>query len=218
MRVVFTRHAETYANTEGRFQGQMAAPAFGLSQRGREQAIALKNRFSTEGLVPTHFYTSPLQRCKETASVLTGLWRKEATNWDDLMERRTGIVTGLTLEEAKQRHPEVDFGPETARQLVGVPGAESSSECKERGRRVIRLVLQDHSSDAVVVMVSHGGILQHIISAMLDSPRAWNIEIRNTAVFDFWVDSTRWHDDGASLQDMMLWRIGCFNDASHLIP
>ena len=66
-------------------------------------------------------------------------------------------------------------------------------------------------------MVSHGGILRHIIPALLGTPRSWAIDIGNTAVFDFRVDSTHWDEEGDALLNPELWRIERFNDTSHLI-
>ena len=214
MRLVFVRHAETRANAENRFQGQTPPPAFGLSPTGWEQAGALKRRFECEGFAPTHFYCSPLQRCLDTASVLAGLWAVEPTSWDDLQEIDVGIVGGLTLDEAKRKYPGVDLGEGGT---SSIPGAEPLRSRKERAERVVRTVLRDHDDDAVVLMVSHGGILRHIIPALLGTTRNWGIDIGNTAVFDFEIDSTRWDEGGDALLDPDLWHIKRFNDASHLI-
>jgi broad specificity phosphatase PhoE len=214
VRLVFVRHAETRANAENRFQGQAPPPAFGLSPAGWEQAAALKKRFESEGFTPTHFYCSPLQRCLDTASVLAGLWQVEPVAWDDLQEIDVGIVQGLTWDEAKRKYPNIDLGE---RGTISVPGAELLQTRKERAERVVRTVLRNHDDDAVVLMVSHGGILIHIIAALLGSPRCWEIDIGNTAVFDFQVDSTRWDESGDALLNPELWRIDRFNDASHLI-
>ena len=214
MRLVFVRHAETRANAENRFQGQAPPPAFGLSPAGWEQAAALKRRFESEGFAPTHFYCSPLQRCLDTASVLAGLWQVGPVAWDDLQEIDVGIVQGLTLDEAKQKYPGVDLGE---RGISSIPGAEPSRSRRERSERVVRTVLRDHDDDAVVLMVSHGGILRHIIPALLGTQRCWAIDIGNTAVFGFEVASTRWDEGGNALHNPELWRIESFNDTSHLI-
>ncbi len=213
MRLVFVRHAETYANVEYRFQGQTPPPAFGLSPTGWEQAAALRGRFDSEGFAPTNFYCSPLQRCLDTASAMAGLWAVEPVKWDDLMEIGMGIVEGLTLDEARRQYPGLDL---EERGTSSIPGAEPLRERRERGERVVQTVLRDHDDDAVVLMVSHGGILKHVLSALLGTPRYWGIDVGNTAIFDFQIDSTRWGEGGGALMNSRLWRINRFNDASHL--
>ena len=214
MRLVFVRHAETRANAERRFQGQAAPPAFGLSPAGWEQAEALRRRFESEGFAPTHFYHSPLQRCVDTASVLAGSWEVEPEPWDDLQEIDVGVVQGLTWDEAKRKYPDVDLGEMSS---VDVPGAEPLRSRRERAERVVEKALRDHDDDAVVLVVSHGGILRHVVPALLGAPRSWAIDIGNTAVFDFRVDAARWDEGGEALLNPELWRIESFNDASHLI-
>ena len=150
----------------------------------------------------------------DTASVLAGLWQVAPVAWDDLQEIDVGIVQGLTLDEAKRKYPGVDLGDSgTSR----IPGAEPLRSRRERSERVVRTVLRDHDDDAVVLMVSHGGILRHIIPALLGTQKCWAIDIGNTAVFGFEVASTRWDESGDALLDPELWRIDRFNDASHLI-
>lgn len=214
MRLVFVRHAETRANAEQRFQGRAPPPAFGLSPTGWGQAEALRGRFEAEGFAPTHFYHSPLQRCVDTASVLARLWEVRPEPWDDLQEIDVGIVEGLTWDEAVRKFPGVDLGEMSS---VGIPGAEPLRSRRERAERVVQMVLRDHDDGAVVLMVSHGGILRHIVPALLGAKRCWAIDIGNTAVFDFSVDSTRWDEGGDAMLNPELWRIERFNDVNHLI-
>ena len=216
MRLILVRHAETLANAEGRIQGQIPPPAFGLSPEGKEQAERLRERFEKEELRPTQVYSSPLRRTKETAEILARSWSAAVAYWDDLMEHNIGILEGLTIDEARQRYPEIDLEQERARGFAGVQGAESLADRWTRGRRVVEAVLGQHGNEDVIVMVSHGGILQYIVSAILGSPRPWQLEAANTALFDFEVDAEGYGQDGNALLDSSLWRINRFNDASHL--
>ena len=213
MRLLFVRHAESTGNTDGRWQGHADYP---LSDEGRAQADRLGRRLRAEGLAPTHVYTSPLRRAAQTSEILTRSWPVDAVPWDDLKENDIGAASGLTREEAVRSLPEVDFDREASRQFAGVRGAESLRARRDRGRRVVDTLLDRHANGVVVVLVSHGGILQHVISALLGANRTWGYAVRNTALFDFDVDVDRWRLADETLVNTNVCRINRFNDASHL--
>ncbi len=215
MRLILVRHGETTANAEGRIQGQTPAPAFPLSAPGREQAEKLRVRFEQEGLEPTHVYASPLPRARETAEIVAVPWPVPIRFSDDLMEHDLGIVSGLTREEIPAKHPEIDFALESERKFPGVEGAESLEERRDRGRRVVETALRDHADGDVVVMFAHGGIIQNVVSAVLQTRQGWEIPVQNTAVFDFTIDPIAWTRDSDALLNNGF-RIDRFNDASHL--
>jgi broad specificity phosphatase PhoE len=179
MRLLIVRHGESYANAEGLIQGQGESPKFDLSARGRAQARACGERLDREGLKPTHVYASPLSRTAETARLIVERWGMDIEYWDDLMEHDMGSASGLTLAELSARHPDLDIALEGIRGFSGLPGAESLEARAERGSRAIHEVLRRHAQDDTVLLVSHGGIMQHIIRALLGSDRTWSTDIRN---------------------------------------
>ena len=215
LRLVLVRHGETDANAEGRIQGQTPPPAFPLSDTGLAQAEKLRARFEQEGLEPTHVYASPLPRARETAEIVARQWPAPIAFSDDLMEHDLGIVSGLTREEIPSKHPDIDFALESERKFAGVEGAESLEQRRDRGRRVVETVVRDHTDGDVVVMFAHGGIIQNIVAAVLQTRQAWGIPVQNTAVFDFTIDPVAWtRDSGALLGNGF--HADRFNDASHL--
>ncbi len=213
MKLLFVRHAETTANAEGRFQGHAD---YSLSARGQAQAQLLQTRFLLEELVPTHLYSSPLKRCAETAEIISSAW-PTVQYWKDLQEHDVGVLSGLTWDEAVARFPQIDREMEESRQFAGVEGAESLQDRRDRGQRVADGLLSRHAEDDVVVAVSHGGILQHILSGLLGANRVWGVSIQNTAVFEFDLDVGRWSMDGEARLTSAQNRIVRFNDAAHLV-
>ena len=57
MRLLFVRHAESVANAEGRLAGR---EDYELTEPGRRQARALRDRLEAEGFRPTHRLLEPL--------------------------------------------------------------------------------------------------------------------------------------------------------------
>ena len=213
MRLLFVRHAESTANAENRYQGRSDFP---LSDAGRRQARKLADRFHSEEFVPTHVYTSPLKRTSETASILAAGWAMEVVDVDDLMEYDVGILSGLTADEVSVKYPELDMEQAWKKGLAGIEGVEPPEARQARARRVVDRAVGGHDDADTVLMVTHGGILQHILAALLGMDRTWGTHVRNTAVFDFTIDKSLWAPDRGARLVPVHHRINRFNDASHL--
>ena len=213
MNLTIARHAESSGNAAGRWQGRDDTH---LTDLGRRQAAALSQRFREEGYRPTHLYSSPLARTRETAEIASAGWDIPITRWDDLMETDVGVFTGRTWEEIQTQMPELARAFSEMRDMSLVEGAETYPQRRERADRVIRRLIADHANADRVMLVSHGGIMQVIFSALMGSERLWGLGIRNTAIFRFEIDVDRWRHDGPALANQSIWRIELFNDARHL--
>ena len=213
MRLILIRHAESTANAEGRTQGHAD---FELSANGRAQAKRLSQKFQAEGFVPTTVYSSPLLRAAQTAEILTRSWPVGVIHSDDLKEYDLGGISGLTREEIAAKYPNVDIALESSRQFVGIEGAEPLAERRARGQRAIDVVLNQRFNRDVIVAITHGGILQQIVAALMKTKRTWGVQADNTAVFGFTIDTSRWNRDDDNLGDTSICRIDAFNDTAHL--
>ena len=214
MRLVFVRHAESTANAEARLQGHAE---FELSESGRAQAERLRGRFEAEGFQPTYIYSSPQRRTAETARIVACLWPLSITCWDELMEHDIGIFSGLTWREIEDRYPDMARQFQVSRDWDLVQGAETLAQRRARARRVVETVIHKHGNEDVVLLFTHGGILQRMIAALMGTGRTWGMNVRNTGVFDFSLDLERWSLSGDGLLNTTHWHIRHFNDASHLL-
>ncbi len=213
MQVVIVRHGETKANAEGRIQGHWDG---GLSDQGRAQAAKLRASLEAEGFDPTHIYSSPLGRCMETANIVAQSLSPLVVPWDELKERGTGILSGLTWAEAIQKYPEINFDLIESPEWKGVDGVEPLTSMRGRSERVVSELVEKHRNDDVVLMISHGGIMQTMLGALMGTNRTWGTSIGNTGVFDFTLDVDRWSNDGEDRHNIAHWYINRFNDTSHL--
>ncbi len=213
MNLILIRHAESTANSEGRWQGRADYP---LSEAGRSQAGHLLARLEREEYTPTHIYSSPLSRVLETAQIASSNWELPIEQWDDLMEHDVGAFSGLTWAELEERFSETLREFNETRNFDVIEGAETLGEIRARARRVVDRLVRLHENEHRVLVFSHGGILTWVIAQLLGADRLWGISVRNTAIFEFSVDVDKWHMDGHIRTANNLWRIERFNDARHL--
>ncbi|WP_018526308.1 histidine phosphatase family protein [Alkalispirochaeta alkalica] len=195
------RHGESQGNARGIVQGRADVP---LTDRGRDQAARTGRWLEGLGVHPRAVRTSPLQRARETARLITGL-TPEDPRCDvitDLQELDTGIFSGYSLEEARKEMPR-EYQEFTARSWDAVPGAEGRVALADRALRAWQALVEtakglsreDSPEDSpggsvpVVICVTHGGLLQWLLKtsfgATPEEPREWMplIKASNCGVF-----------------------------------
>lgn len=162
MRLLLIRHAPT-AETGSVLSGRKAG--IGLSPDGKAMAEDLAA--SLTGMTAAAIYTSPIQRCRETAAPLAKSWRL-----------RTRVERGLT---------ETDFGQWTGRKLSSLyklkawrglfiapsrfrfPGGETFPEVQIRAVSAVERMVNDHA-DSVVAAVSHADVIRCILAHYVGAP------------------------------------------------
>ena len=212
-RVVLIRHGESVAQVESFIAGHDACR--GLSDRGRQQVEALRDRLLVTGeLEADVFLTSLMQRAVETASILApALGGAEALQECGFCEIHPGEADGLTWDERDARYraePGWEWTPET----VLSPGGETWTEFVARAGAALEEVVAEHAGKTIVI-ACHGGIVRasmiHFIGLAIDAANA-------TMVFNASVTEWRFPagpvDNG--LEPARRWRLHRFNDHAHL--
>ena len=198
--LLFIRHGETDWNRQQRFQGQIDVP---LNATGHAQAARLAARLAGERF--DAFYTSDLQRARETAAPLAAAWGKAPLALAGLREQSFGIWEGLDVPTIKSRHGELwplwlqhqaDFA---------LPGGESLRQFSERVLSAIR-ELASVAQGRRLAIVTHGGVLdvlwRNAKGLPLDGLRA--CEIPNTGL-----NRLRWQGGALHIEQ--------WGDAAHLL-
>src|SRR5664279_5493955 len=94
--IYFVRHGETQNNALGIRQGAEG----GLTEKGREQALATAKRFPKHRGKPQIIIASPYERTKETANIIAQELHLRIKYCDLLKERRNpSEVVGRSGEE-----------------------------------------------------------------------------------------------------------------------
>lgn len=215
MRLLLIRHAEARGNVQQKMLGRLDER---LSSHGVLQAQLLGQFLSRQSWAPTHLYSSPLKRAVITLEMLVACHLKgddfPSIQTDEaLLEVDNGIFQGLTWQEAQEQHPQLCEQLMNRQDVIPIPGSETLSACCDRTRRFIHTLYQTHHPSDQIWVMTHGGILQYLIAAILDTPIVWGMRIGNTALFEFEVTLSSSSQSG---QNPQLCRIHRFNECPHL--
>ena len=163
--VILARHGRTSANASGILAGR--TPGIGLDDVGTAQATAAAARL--EGLPLAAAFTSPLQRCKETAKLLlngTGLTARverglNECDYGDWAGRSMKDLVKEELWKTVLAHPAG----------VRFPGGEAMAEMSSRSVAAVRgcdaRVSADHGDAAVWLAVAHGDVIKAVLADAL---------------------------------------------------
>lgn len=122
-----------------------------LSERGREQALAVARRLVA--LPVEAVYSSPLERCMETAEPIAAALGLTVRTDDDFVETDIGAWTGKTFAQVRRAR--------LWRRIVAVPSSgrfpagEALAEVQARAVAALETIAERHPRRPVVV-VSHG--------------------------------------------------------------
>jgi probable phosphomutase (TIGR03848 family) len=153
--LVLVRHAVT-EHTGARLSGWL--PGLHLSEEGRQQARALTERLE---VVPVDaLYTSPLERCQETAGFLAEAKGLKLETVEDLGEVRYGDWTGRELKQLVKEPlwKVVQATPSAAR----FPQGESIYEMQARAVLATERLREAHPGQTVAVC-SHADVIKALV-------------------------------------------------------
>jgi broad specificity phosphatase PhoE len=164
----FIRHGESEGNRDGIMQGRDPSR---LTESGRAQAEEAGAWFKDKTI--DLILSSPLTRAYETAQIIareTGVTGLEIA--PELTEIDTGIFTGMSWPEAREKHPE-QFKVFQAESWEGVPEAERIAQLLDRAEKTwARLAALAGEGKRRLLCVTHSGFLQWIIKSTFGG-RAW---------------------------------------------
>jgi broad specificity phosphatase PhoE len=152
------RHGESIGNAQSRWQGQSDYP---LTERGRAQAHALAERWTSEVVKFDLIIASPLVRAKETAQIIASALQSKLEVDPIWVERDIGEMEGLTVEEVRQR-PQPPYV--TPYHSIG-GGGEGDWELFLRAGRALHELLKRPAGNYLIV--SHGGMLNQLMHAIV---------------------------------------------------
>ncbi len=209
-RVVLVRHGESQVSVDGLVGGLLTCS--GLSDLGRRQAAALRDRLTATGELGQvdALLASTLPRARETAEIIAPAIGGLAVVEDqDFCERHPGEADGLTYTVALEKYgvPELSDDPH----LALSPGGETWMQFHSRIGGAMRRTVGAHR-DRTVVIACHAGVVDAALRSLLDLPVVGGFELytHNTAITELVLvpeDERR---------PAPRWRLLRYNDAAHL--
>jgi probable phosphoglycerate mutase len=149
----FSRHGETEANTEKRFQGSTINTP--LTKKGHKQAkhIAKILAHRVKDPAKLKYVCSPLERTCMTMEIVRkhlDLKPKDYSTDKKLLEIDLGLWDGLTHRQARALDPKLFDAREKDKWDIRVPGGESYADVAGRAERFVKSLKRD------TFAISHG--------------------------------------------------------------
>lgn len=203
-RLVLVRHGESRATVE-RFVGGPRS-CTGLTDHGRSQAEALRNRLSAgHDVEATALFASNFPRALETANIIApAVGSLPVTVDSGWGEHDPGPdCDGMTYDEFIERFgmPRWDGDPHD----VVYPGGETISQFHDRVMETLRRTVRKHEGGTIVI-ACHAGVIDAVMRHTLHMHQTGKFELhtQNTSLTELF------HVQGSK------WRLVRYNDASHL--
>jgi ribonuclease H / adenosylcobalamin/alpha-ribazole phosphatase len=198
--LVLVRHGVTTFTVENRFSGVGDPP---LIEQGRQQARATAAALVARGGIE-RIVSSPLSRCRETATIIGAALGIAVETDDDLREVDFGLWEGLTFAVVEERWPR-ELALWLRDTSISPPDGESYESLRHRARAAQERIVNRHRGETICV-VSHSRPIAMFAANLLDAPvkSLYRLHVDNGSVSEF-----DYYDDGPAV-------LRLFNDTSHL--
>ena len=207
-RLILVRHGESVAQVEGIVGGPRACR--GLSEKGRRQVEALRDRWIRTGVRADFLLSSTLPRAIETAELLSeALGGLVAEQVESLCEILPGECDGMTWDDFEEQFRGGDYRWDPHTPVA--PGGESWVEFQTRVSDTLGAIVERLEGRTIVGAV-HGGIVDGSMVHFLGLPKDAGhvLQTMNASV-------TEWlHVEPRDNWERGGWRLVRFNDHAHL--
>jgi broad specificity phosphatase PhoE len=155
MKILFTRHGESVANTLHIISNRDIPHP--LTKNGHAQVVALVEKLATHTV--GYVYSSPVLRALQTAEIVSARLNIHLEITDVLREYDCGILEGRGDEEAWAMHQQFVHNWLAGKNRDRAPeGGETFFDIRRRVAGFVNgLVAQNSGNEAEILCVSHGG-------------------------------------------------------------
>jgi len=198
-KLLLIRHGQIDANVAGRWHGATDSP---LTRTGRQQAVRLARRVRIDWANLAAIYSSPLQRCRDTAERISALIEQPVFFDDDLREYGIGELEDCSFHALQSEH---DFFRRVKEDSNYAPrGGDSLNAVAQRIVLALKRIHDYDRTAGPIAIISHGAALGVALATLLDGdPTHW----------------TNYHFDNASITELQLEPkplVAAFNRTEHL--
>ncbi|MEU2065966.1 bifunctional RNase H/acid phosphatase [Streptomyces anulatus] len=201
--LVLLRHGETALTPEKRFSGSGGTDPE-LSATGRGQAERAAAYFAALGTVQ-EIVSSPLRRCRETASAVAGRLGLDVRIDEGLRETDFGAWEGLTFGEVRERYADDLTAWLASPDTAPTGGGESFAEVAERVAAARDRIVARYAG-RTVLLVTHVTPIKTLVRLALGAPPEALFRMELSAAS---ISTVAYYADGNA-------SVRLLNDTSHL--
>jgi len=162
LKIYLARHGQDQDNADGLLNGRRDQP---LTAKGLAQAKELALKIKNSGISFDAVYSSPLQRARKTAEVITATLRLNKLEViEDLIERDFGVMTGQVQTKIEEYCSPDILKTSTVTYFLKPEGAETFPDLINRANKILNTVKKKHQSGNVL-LVTHGDLGKMIYTA-----------------------------------------------------
>lgn len=162
MKLIFTRHSQTFNNAEGRINGRLDDKSTFLTPNGVDEAIRLAHFALSKNV--NFIYSSPLHRAMQTASHAADKLNLEIKTDERLVECNFGLWEGkatkdLSNEWKKREKNRYTFiYPGEFKKMRG----ESYKNMFPKVKSFIDDVIKKHKKNDIILIICHTGVILNV--------------------------------------------------------
>jgi broad specificity phosphatase PhoE len=168
----------------------------GLNEKGLDQANRLAERLSSQFPIDV-LYSSPLNRAKQCATIISEKLGIEIQFTDDLLEYSFGPIAGIRYDDVKERYPDLytelinwsEAPLEDRFSRPELPGLEPMDHIKTRIQRFTEKVIAENEGHHIAV-VTHGGFIKCAMTFFSGAPFSQKmpffVENASISIVDFY--------------------------------
>lgn len=187
-RIVLVRHGHVPGIHPERFRGRTELPLTELGVRqARATAAAIHARWK-----PVLVYTSPLQRCVVTGQAIADACGIARRTLSELIDLDYGAWRDMSCEEVRRAHPQQYERWVGSPDMHRFPSGESLAMLAARIADALRIVVEAHPADTVV-LVGHDSGNRTVLLQVLGLPLAayWRIAQDPCGLSEFSLDGDK---------------------------
>lgn len=170
------RHGRTEWNKAEKIQGSLNSP---LLEESKANLISIANWLLNKQI--DIIYSSPLQRCKESAEIVCSVLKKQFVTNNLLIECNHGLCEGLTIEEVKIKF--ADFFNERSKKKWELPwpNGESYKDVYMRSKFFLNTINREKN----ILIIAHETFNKTLVGNILHYNNEYiiNMKQKNSEIF-----------------------------------
>ena len=162
--IFLIRHGENEYVAKGRLAGRL--PGVHLNETGKKQAEAVAKAFAEAPIKAV--YSSPMERCMETAQPLAAALKMEVIPRDGIIEVDFGEWQDKTLKQLRRRKLWKVVQASPSRMCF--PGGETFANAQQRIVKELETLAEQHDPKNLIACFSHSDLIKLAVSYYLGQP------------------------------------------------